>query len=321
MAGLGLHTDSAGYAFGDDDSLWEMAEETKKLGNKYFTETRYADAIQRYSEVIMQCRQMQPHVVKKEESEIRVLIQSCYLNLSMCFLKSGQWTHAYNAAHRALQGDQDPPNPKHDVLSAAQKAKALFRKCTAALSVLDGITVEGHVGESAENLGTAQRVNPTLEKIDADITKALGFEPKDVELLKMQRVVRKRFQEEKQQEKARMKGFLASDKGAKAISGNEERKRDGPPAELDPEKLKAANLGVDNVENVGEDADQFTEMIGELNEMIQEDPEQFEKIKAKIKAKCEANNALPADFLEKIPEGGAEEGATMEEEEPTRAPS
>ena len=118
-----------------------------------------------------------------------------------------------------------------------------------------------------------------------------------------------------------MKGFLASDKGAKAISGNEERKRDWPPAELYPEKLKAANLGVDNVENVGEDADQFTEMIGELNEMIQEDPEQFEKIKATIKAKCEANNALPSDFLEKIPEGGAEEGATMEEEEPTRAPS
>lgn len=98
QSGLGLATPE-GYRFADDDSAWEMATETKKLANKYVSDKRYADAIQRYSEVIMQARELKPGTVDnggcgKSFREIRELVQSCYLNLSMCFLKSEQWGHA-----------------------------------------------------------------------------------------------------------------------------------------------------------------------------------------------------------------------------------
>ncbi|CAD7927218.1 unnamed protein product [Amoebophrya sp. A120] len=300
MSGLGLHTGD--YSLTEDDSLWEMAEETKKLGNKYVKESRFADAIQRYSEVIMQCRGMKPEVVKRKEEEIRALIQSCYLNLAMCFLKAENWTHAYNTAHRALYGDEDPPNPKHDVLNSSQKAKALFRKCTAALNVLDG------VAEKTENFAPATiKVSPTMASIDKDVTKALSYEPKDAELLKMQKTVRERLREEKKDEKARMKGFLGTEKFAKSIGGNDDRAK--ADQQLDPKKLEAANLRVDGQDVGGEDADHFTEMIGELNEMVQDDPETFQKLKEKIRAQCEANDALPEKFLEKGA-GAPEESAT-----------
>ena len=79
-------------AFGDDDALWEMACETKKLGNKYVGAQRYDDAVHRYSEVIMQCRQITARCPTEEELEkvfsisfkqLRELVQACYLNLAM----------------------------------------------------------------------------------------------------------------------------------------------------------------------------------------------------------------------------------------------
>ncbi|CAD7938378.1 unnamed protein product [Amoebophrya sp. A25] len=308
MSGLGLYTGDD-YKLTEDDSLWDMAEETKKLGNKYVADGRYPDAIQRYSEVIMQARQMKPEVVKKDEKEIRILVQSCYLNLSMCFLKSDQWQHAYNSAHRAIQGDEDPPNPQHDVLSQAQKAKALFRKCTAAVKLIDGVEDKGAVPPSngASNSGSGpSRVRPTLENVDKDITKALACEPKDVELLKLQKVIRDRLKEEKQAEKAKMKGFLGTKKGADSIGGNDERKPSGSTAG-DGGQVTAApgtqrlddGLNLDDRKVGGDDAEYFTEMIGELNEMVQDDPEKFAELKEKLRQRCADNNALPEDFLKR----------------------
>merc|ERR1719181_2150994 len=69
-------------------------------------------------------------VVWTDEStkDVRLLVATAYLNLSACFLKTEQWTHAKNTATRAMQGDKDPPDPKHDVLPPEKKAKALFRR-------------------------------------------------------------------------------------------------------------------------------------------------------------------------------------------------
>merc|ERR1719335_1984464 len=59
---------------------------------------------------------------------VHQLRAAAYLNLSLCFLKTQQWTHASNTATRAMQGDKEPPDPKHDVLSAekVQQGEGIF---------------------------------------------------------------------------------------------------------------------------------------------------------------------------------------------------
>ena len=50
----------------EDHELFEMASETKKLGNRYVGEKRFQNAIQRYSEAITQANQLE----RKKQYEI-----------------------------------------------------------------------------------------------------------------------------------------------------------------------------------------------------------------------------------------------------------
>merc|ERR1719181_2068163 len=97
-------------------------------------------------------------VVWTDEStkDVRLLVATAYLNLSACFLKTQQWTHASNTATRAMQGDKDPPDPKHDVLAPEKKAKALFRRAQA----------------QSEGFGN-------YEKAKEDLQKAVELAPED----------------------------------------------------------------------------------------------------------------------------------------------
>merc|ERR1719454_1596703 len=88
--------------------------------------------------------------------KVRELRAAAYLNLSLCFLKTEQWTHAINTATRALQGDKEPPDPKEDVLSPEKKAKALFRRA------------------QAQNEGFGN-----FDKAKEDLEKALEYAPED----------------------------------------------------------------------------------------------------------------------------------------------
>eukprot|EP00397_Hematodinium_sp_SG-2012_P056308 GEMP01069358.1.p1 GENE.GEMP01069358.1~~GEMP01069358.1.p1 ORF type:complete len:234 (+),score=65.26 GEMP01069358.1:196-897(+) len=114
-----------------------MALENKKLGNRLVLDGRYEEAVGKYSELIMQTREMQKEgeggVVWKSEDKrtVRILVATAYLNLAQCFLKTEKYEHCINCATRALQGDEDPPNPEHDVLEPNQKAKAHYRRAMA----------------------------------------------------------------------------------------------------------------------------------------------------------------------------------------------
>jgi len=118
--------------------------------------------------------------------EIREMISSCYLNLSLCFLKTNQWQHAYNSSHRALVGDEDPPNKLHDVLTDAQKAKSLYRKC-----------------QAGENLDTV-----TNDSIAVDLKKAAKFAPNDSDIKKMLVRIEKEIKNAQKKADKKLGGFL-----------------------------------------------------------------------------------------------------------------
>merc|ERR1740121_3481795 len=104
-----------------------------------------------------------------------------------------------------------------------------------------------------------------------------------------------------------MKGFLSSKQGAAAISGNDTRKPDPSSGSTTTKKLDEG-LELDEKKVGGDDAEYFTEMIGELNEMVQQDPEKFQELKENLRQRCEANDALPEKFLdEKGEEANPEE--------------
>merc|ERR1719487_1040241 len=119
----------------EEDNIYKMACENRDLGNKSVKAGQYEEAIAKYSELIMQLRALgeEKDVQWNESGEesVRQLRAAAYLNLSLCFLKTKQWTHAVNTATSALQGDKDPPNPKENVLAPEKKAKALFRRAQA----------------------------------------------------------------------------------------------------------------------------------------------------------------------------------------------
>jgi len=126
-AGEGLFS-PAGDGF-EHNITWKKAQDNKNAGNKFFKDGQVTDAVGKYTEIIMQCRALEEDGVPEEnQKEVRVHMATAYLNLSACFLKMGELGHAQNTALRAIQGDEDPPNPKHCVLPDASKAKAYYRR-------------------------------------------------------------------------------------------------------------------------------------------------------------------------------------------------
>lgn len=117
------------------DMLYKLALDNRESGNRLVQESKYGEAIGRYSEAIMQLRSLEAEVdVRWDDAarlKVRELRATAYLNLSLCFLKTEQWTHAVNTATRAVQGDKDPPDPRDAVLPPEKRAKALFRRAQA----------------------------------------------------------------------------------------------------------------------------------------------------------------------------------------------
>ncbi len=271
--GLGLVTPDE-YSFADDDSLWEMAVQTKTLGNKYFTgdmtkdppqKPRLDDAVSRYSEVIMQCRRMTDggkaklDKMGKTEKDVRELVQSCYLNLSACFLKMAEngdgpeddkdmlskhnSIHAFNSASRALFGDEDPLNPAHaEVLQGKQRVKALFRRASAGFRLLEledpDVTSEEtlkkiEAGEKrlldAGKRVTVAQQKPSVEMTERDLKTAVSIAEKENEKaadsckaeLNQVNQLRRRVMEMKKKEKEAEKTRM------KGFLGNKESSKEG----------------------------------------------------------------------------------------------
>jgi len=260
----------------EDDTLYKMACENRDGGNKLVQAARYEEAIGRYSEAIMQTRALDNEVdiewTDDGRKTVTMLRATAYLNLSLCFLKTEQWTHASNTATRALQGDKDPADPKDDVLPAEKKAKALFRRAQA----------------QTEGFGNFSK---SLE----DLRKALEYAPDDKAiqqtLLKTERAVAKVAKEADK----KMAGFFTKSKAAKEGDGlfdDSLRPEEGPkakPVSKEPMKLSDGLWVMPGADEKppepAEDKVDFEELSRELNELKEDNPEEYAVLRDKVQEK------------------------------------
>jgi len=120
----------------EEDRLYKLACTGRDDANQMVKNGKHEGAVAKYSELIMQLRALdeETDVVWTDAGHeaVRQLRATAYLNLSLCFLKMQQWTHANNTATRAIQGDKEPPDAKENVLAPEKKAKAFFQACPGA---------------------------------------------------------------------------------------------------------------------------------------------------------------------------------------------
>mmetsp|Transcript_87632 Transcript_87632/g.155091 ORF Transcript_87632/g.155091 Transcript_87632/m.155091 type:complete len:397 (+) Transcript_87632:81-1271(+) len=183
-----------------NDTLYKLACENRDLGNKKVKDGDYQGAIAQYSEMIMQTRALDNEVgiewTDDDRKTVRLLRAAAYLNLSLCFLKSQQWTHAINTATRAMQGDKEPPVPEEDVLAPEKKAKALFRRAQAHC---EGF---GNFDKARDDLKAALKHSPEDKAVQQELKKV------EIAVAKVQKKADKK-----------MSGFLSSSKQAKSGEG------------------------------------------------------------------------------------------------------
>jgi len=193
---------------------------------------------------------------------------AAYLNLSLCFLKLEQWTHAVNTATRALQGDKEPPDPKEAVLAPEKRAKALFRRAQA----------------HCEGFGN-------FEKARDDLRKALEDSPGDKAVEQMLRKCELAVRKTSKAADKRLAGFLQKEaKSGDGIfddslrpSGDERPK--APPS-TEPVKLKDGlwvmpeQAQKPEVEEDEVDLDKLSLEIAELKE---ESPEAYAEMREKVR--------------------------------------
>jgi len=273
----------------EDDTLYKMACENRDVGNKMVKEGEYEAAIAKYSELIMQLRALGEEKDVKwtdaGEEAVRQLRAAAYLNLSLCFLKTQQWTHASNTATRAMQGDKDPPDPKQDVLPAEKKAKALFRRAQA----------------QSEGFGN-------YDKAKADLEKALEYAPEDKavqqELRKIQQTLLKSVKESDK----KLAGFLSGSKKAQSGEGifddklrPTEEDLKAKPLPQEPKKLSdglwivpkdEAETKAEQERAEGEESIDYEELAREIKEIREERPEVFAEMRDKVKGYLEQEAAV-----------------------------
>jgi len=263
----------------DRDPIYKLACENRESGNKFVQEGQHQQAIGRYSELIMQLRTLESEGDVKWTDESRLLVRqlraAAYLNLSLCFIKTEQWTHASNTATRALQGDKDPPDPKENVLEPEKKAKALFRRATA----------------QCEGFGN-------FEKARDDLKKALEYSPNDKAVEKMFKKCQLAVAKVAKQADKKMNGFFnkatkdgdgglfddslrPSNITPKApVSTEPIKMKDGlwvmPP---NPEEAEAKKTSLESDEDVVD----YEELSREIAELKESRPEAFEELREKVK--------------------------------------
>jgi len=160
----------------EHDMLYKLASENREAGNKLVGESKHEQAIGRYSEAIMQLRSLESETdVKWDDAarlKVRELRAAAYLNLSLCFVKTEQWTHAINTATRALQGDKAVPDPKDAVLPPEKRAKALFRRAQAQCEGFGNFDkAQDDLRKALENAPDDKAVQQMLKKCDIAVKK------------------------------------------------------------------------------------------------------------------------------------------------------
>lgn len=265
----------------EKDMLWKMALENREGGNKMVKEGLYEQAVGRYSEVIMQLRSLEQETDVKwtdgSRGQVRELRAMAYLNLSLCFLKTEQWTHAVNTATRALQGDKQVVDPKDAVLPPDKKSKALFRRAQA----------------QCEGFGN-------FDKALEDLKKAFEYTPDDKAIEQMMKKCEFAVKKTTKAADKKMAGFLSkatSDEGLFDESLRPSNVDKKPPPSTEPIKMKdglwimppgaeAAAGGAErnaDATNIDGETIDFEELGREIAEMREERPEDFAEIRDKVK--------------------------------------
>jgi len=258
----------------EQDTLYKMAEENRDGGNKMVQQGRYEEAIGRYTEMIMQTRALDNETDVEWTEEGRVAVRqlraAAYLNLSLCFLKTQQWTHASNTATRAMQGDKEPPDPKEDVLTPEKKAKALFRRATAQT---EGF---GNFSKAAADLAQALKYTPDDKNIQQELAKT------ELAVKKVAKTADKK-----------LSGFLNKRKDKdEGLFGDDLRPADGPKAKPIPnEPMKLSDGlwvmpgGEENKEEPSDDKVDYDELSREIAELREANAEEFGALRDKVTKK------------------------------------
>jgi len=300
--GLDTSLDSSGVLHSlEHDMLYKMALENREGGNKLVQETQYEQAIGRYSEAIMQLRSLESETdVRWDDAarlKVRELRAAAYLNLSLCFLKMEQWTHAVNTATRALQGDKNVPDPKDAVLPPEKRAKALFRRAQA----------------HCEGFGS-------FDKALDDLKAALEYTPDDKAVLQMLKKCELAVKKTTRAADKKMAGFLKKEAQSgeglfdDSLRPSAEPEKPSKPAEpvklkdglwVMPESKPEAAPGAAEAGEVD-----YEELGREIAEIKEEKPELYAQLREKVKEMAEEQaEEVAKEQAQQPPEAEASAGA------------
>jgi tetratricopeptide (TPR) repeat protein len=257
------------------DPLFKMAEESRDQGNKNVGKGDFEAAIGCYSDLIMKLRAVENETdIEWNDASyesVHQLRAAAYLNLSLCFLKTQQWTHASNTATRALQGDKEPADPKHDVLTPEKKAKALFRRA------------------QAQNQGFGN-----FDKAVEDLKKALEYSPEDKAVQQELKRIQQEMTKATKAADKKLAGFLSGSKAAQKGEGifkESERPSDEPSGypKQPTEPVKVTDglwiAPKNELEKAVEEEEQVDpeELAREIMEIREEQPEKFKELREQVK--------------------------------------
>jgi tetratricopeptide (TPR) repeat protein len=269
------------------DRLYKLACDNREKGNKEVQAAKYNEAIGRYSEAIMQLRSLENEQdIKWDDAarlKVRELRAAAYLNLSLCFIKKQEWTHAVNTSTRALQGDKDPPDPNDAVLPPDKRAKALFRRAQA----------------RCEGFGN-------FDEALTDLRKALDYVPEDKAVEQMLRKCEYAVKKTSKKADKKMAGFLKQE----AQSGEglfDDSLRPDPNAPkpkqstepmkvsdglwLMPEDKSKAEASTSAQQSGDPTSVDEVELGREIAEIRETDPELYAQMREKVKAMIEESAA------------------------------
>jgi tetratricopeptide (TPR) repeat protein len=258
------------------DRLYKLACDNRTKGNTEVQASKFNEAIARYSEAIMQLRSLENETDIKWDDDsrlkVRELRSAAYLNLSLCFVKKEEWTHAVNTSTRALQGDKDPPDPKDAVLSPDKRAKALFRRAQA----------------RCEGFGN-------FDEALVDLRKALEYVPEDKAVEQMLRKCEYAVKKTSKKADRKMAGFLKQEaqSGEGLFDDSLRPSPDAPKPKPPPEILKVSDGLWLKPEDKSKPAEadpngiDENELSREIAEIRETNPELYAEMREKVKSMIE----------------------------------
>ena len=154
--------DHVDYPFTDVNVPFEYAAGLKKLGNEYFKDSKFLEAVTKYQKALLYLQETEDEHFDDEKNapfkkSVLTLKASLYLNSALMFTKLKDGKQAVSAADKSLSVIEGNP-----ILEGKDLAKAQFRKA-------QGLIISGHLEDAIVLLQSATKLEPK----DAGILKEL----------------------------------------------------------------------------------------------------------------------------------------------------